>query len=76
MGSDHNTEFAGYLTAKCIKEFSELKMSRVFLSQEDNCSKSADRFCDDKWLTVVCNLLSVFKKINTLNVALQGKGDT
>lgn len=47
----------------------------IFLLQKDNCSIFADLFCVVKWLSAVCYVVDIFKKINRLNVSLQGKGD-
>lgn len=65
--------FAGYLVAKHLKVVKDELC--IFLSQKDKGSKFADLFRDDKSLSVACYLADIFKKINTLNLSLQGKGD-
>ncbi|CAM4578783.1 unnamed protein product [Caretta caretta] len=67
--------FAGYLVAKCLRVVELKDELLIFLLQKDKCSKFADLFCDDKWLSEVCYLADMFKKINALNLSLQGKGD-
>lgn len=65
--------FAGYLVVKHLK-VAKAELC-IFLSQRDKCSIFADHFCDDKWLSVVCYLPNTLKKINTLNLSLQGKAN-
>lgn len=64
-----------YLVAKCLKELSYLRMSYIFFFYKNKCSKFADLFWDDKWLSAVCYLADMFKKINTLHLSFQSKGD-
>ncbi|KAG6925167.1 zinc finger BED-type containing 5 [Chelydra serpentina] len=81
MGSDHenllyHTDVRWISRGKELNRVVELKDElRIFLLQKDKCSKFADLFCDDKWLSVVCYLADIFEKINTLNLSLQGKDD-
>jgi len=60
----------GKVLKRIVKIEEELQ---IFLSRKDKSSIFADLFCVDKWLSAVCSVLDIFKKIN--NVSLQGKGD-
>jgi len=45
---------------------SNLKVLHIFILQKDKCSKFADLFCDEKWLSVVCYLEYIFEKTNKI----------
>lgn len=51
--------FTGYLTANCLKELSNLKMSCAFFFYKKTCSNFADLSCDDKWLPLACYLADI-----------------
>jgi len=81
MGSDcenllYHTEVCWLSCDKVPKKAVQLKDElRIFVLQKDKCSKFADLLLDDKWLSVVRYLADTLKKINTLNLFLQSKGD-
>uniref|UniRef100_K7GJS8 DUF4371 domain-containing protein n=1 Tax=Pelodiscus sinensis TaxID=13735 RepID=K7GJS8_PELSI len=70
----YHTEVHWLSRGKVLKRVVELKDVTHF-SFTKRQVKFADFFCDDKWLSVVCYLEDIFKKISTLNLSLQGKGN-
>lgn len=72
LGSDHEilylAEVSWLSSSKVLKRVVKLKDKLcIFLLQNDKCSKYVDIICDDKWLSVVCYLAVIFKKINKPN---------
>lgn len=60
----------GYLTAKSLQRWGHL-----FPPQKHEHSKSADLFCDEKGLSVLCDRGQYVRKIKTFILCLQCKGD-
>lgn len=60
---------------KVLKRVVKIKNKLCILLQKDRCSIFVELFCVDKWLSAGCYIADIKKKINRLNVSLQGKGD-
>ena len=77
MGSEFDglllhTEVRWLSRGSVLRRVVELKDElRLFLSDCNN--NLAEKFCNERWLLILCYLCDIFEKINDLNSSLQGK---
>ena len=80
MGSLHtslllHTEVRWLSRGKTLTRLFEMKPEvRIFLIDDD--FSLGDRLCDERWLMKLAYLADIFKKLNDLNLSLQGKAVT